>query len=719
MGSPHGAASASADASEISLVKCLSYVAETVSWGTDLERIKDAVRRSHRSQPVSTWAGASQSAAAIGFRLKCVELLWSELLEQAERGPVLALLESGWAILDGTESLQLLEPGEQVPTAVTVAEAKEKLLPPTHSALTEENGDDSAEPVRVGLLQPLTVTEGEQLKGLPPVRRLLALFRPEGKDIRTLIVFAVVVGVLSLATPIAVESIVNSIAFIGFVQPILVLSLVLITCLGLAAFVASLEAYVAEMIQRRVFVRVALDLAWRLPRVTREAHDASYAPEWVNRFFDVITIQKAGSKLILDGIAAILSAAIGLIVLAFYHPLLLAFDVILVASLAVVTFAMGRGAIRTATRESASKYEVADWLEELTRHPTSFKHPGGREIALDHADTLVNRYIDHRKSHFRIVFRQLSSALALQALASTALLGLGGWLVTQQRLSLGELVASWLIVSLVLAAIAKLGRQLEIFYDIAAASDKVGKLLDLDLEEQRGEILPAVAEPMVSSAQSLSYRWESGPSVVTDVDLTITANQPLAIVGPPGSGKTTLLQILHGQRRPTSGRVLADGVDLRSLQLEEWRRAVAYVSPDETITGSIATNVRMRDQSLTLAEVRAALESVELWHDVQKLPQGVETLLTSVGQPLSHTQRLLLVLARAIASRPRLLLIDGILDALRPEHAERIIDKLLSADAPWSVALATQSPRLAGAFSNVLELHGSTAIATKNGEVRS
>ena len=146
---------------------------------------------------------------------------------------------------------------------------------------------------------------------------------------------------------------------------------------------------------------------------------------------------------------------------------------------------------------------------------------------------------------------------------------------------------------------------------------------------------------------------------------------------------------------------------------------MAYVSPDETITGSIATNVRMRDQSLTLVEVRAALESVELWHDVQKLPQGVETLLTSVGQPLSHTQRLLLVLARAIASRPRLLLIDGILDALHPEHAERIIDKLLSADAPWSVALATQSPRLASSFSNVLELRGSTPIATKNGEVRS
>ena len=243
-----------------------------------------------------------------------------------------------------------------------------------------------------------------------------------------ILVFSLVVGVLTLASPIAVEALVNTVAFGQYLQPVIVLALILFTFLAFAAAIRGLIVYVVEIIQRRLFVRVVEDLAYRLPRVQQQALDREYGPELVNRFFDVVTVQKVVATLLLDGIAIVLQTAIGMAVLAFYHPFLLGFNLVLLFSIGFVVFGLGQGAVTTAVRESVSKYAVGAWLQELTRSPTAFKLHGGSQFALDRADQLAIDWLIARRAHFRILMRQILFALGLQAVAATALWGwVAGW----------------------------------------------------------------------------------------------------------------------------------------------------------------------------------------------------------------------------------------------------------------------------------------------------
>ena len=264
--------------------------------------------------------------------------------------------------------------------------------------------------------------------GPPPLARILTLIRPERSDLWAILAFAAAIGGLSLATPIAVQQLVNSIAFGGLVQPVVVLALLLLVVLGLSALMSLIQTFVIELIQQRIFVRVVLDVAERIPRVAIRAFDRQYGPELVNRIFEVVTVQKSLSSLLLEGSAAALQIVVGLLILSFYHPLMLAFSAILIGGIVLVVVVLGRRAVPTAIAESKAKYDVFGWLEELARHPTTFRDAEERDFARSHVDTLATSWVGARRSHFRIVIRQHAGTLALQVAAGAALLALGGLL---------------------------------------------------------------------------------------------------------------------------------------------------------------------------------------------------------------------------------------------------------------------------------------------------
>ena len=680
---------------EGALVLLLTALAEGTERPAAAEALKSAMRGAERaSGGADPWRLLAAACDRLDLRLIQSEQAWEAARALLATGSLLARGPRGWLLIRGSSGgkLQVYRPGEDQDQDLS----EEELLSELGAAPSESR-------LLWGIVQSQApagpISPAEKVS---PGQRVLQLFAPDRRDIRTLVVFSLVVGVLSLATPIAVEALVNTVAFVGLLQPIVVLALVLAACLGFAGVIRALEALVVELIQRRVFVRVATDLAYRLPRVRRDALDRVHGPELVNRFFDVTTVQKVGSKLLLDGITAVLSAAIGLLVLAFYHPLLLAFDVILLASLAGIVFVLGRGSVKTAIKESSAKYAVAAWLEELVRHPLAFHLAGGQELALDHADTLANDYLERRETHYKIVFRQLVSALLLQVVTSTLLLGLGGWLVKIGQLTLGQLVASWLIVSLVLNAVAKLGRQLEGVYDLLAAADKLGVLLDLPLEIESGEEPPRGPGPAALRLEGLRQSWPKGGVTFSGVNLSVEPGQSVAIYGPSGSGKSTLLELIQGQRPCSGGQIEFDGVELRSLRLASLRPLIGLARSREVVSRSVAENVRL-GLNLSLGEVQSALVAVGLWDEVQRLPEGLDEELASYGRPLSGGQADLLALARVFASKPRLLLVDGLLDGLDEEALERVTHAL-TASPDWTLIVATRRLDVARRFSRRVRL---------------
>ncbi len=406
------------------------------------------------------------------------------------------------------------------------------------------------------------------------------------------LVFSVVVGVLALASPVAVEALVNTVAFGRYLQPVIVLAILLFTFLAFAAAMRALITFVVEIFQRRLFIRVVEDLAYRLPRVRQQALDDAHGPELVNRFFDVVTLQKALSAMLLDGISIVLQTVIGMAVLAFYHPFLLGFDVVLLILIAFIIFGLGRGAVATAVQESRAKYSVAAWLEELARHPTAFKLHAGTQFALDRADQLAVNWLDARRNHFRIVMRQILFALGLQAFAATALLGLGGWLVILAELTLGQLVAAELIVMIIVGSFAKLGKHMESFYDLLASVDKLGHLFDLPTESHDKLFHLREGEPASVNIRDVTYKFGTNPAV-QGLSFKLAPGESVGLVGPPGSGKSTLVDLLCGIRHPSSGHVELDGIDLRELRPDSLREHLAVARSVEIFGGSIDENVHL------------------------------------------------------------------------------------------------------------------------------
>jgi putative ABC transport system ATP-binding protein len=532
--------------------------------------------------------------------------------------------------------------------------------------------------------------------GLPPLTRLWRLLRIESRDVWIVLAYAVGIGLLSLATPLTAMALVNAVALTTLQQPLIVLCLILLVSLALAAFLRVLQAIVVEYMQRRIFVRVVADLAYRLPRVRRDAFDRQHGPELVNRFFDVLTVQKASATLLLDGVAVALQTLIGLLLLAAYHHILLGFDLLLIMSLAFIVLGLGRGAVDSAIRESRAKYAVAGWIEEMARHPVAFKLNTGPRFALERADVLARDYLLARERHFAIVLRQWGFALALQAIASTALLGLGGYLVINGQLSLGQLVAAEIIVTLVVASFTKFGKHLESYYDLLAAVDKLGHLVDLPLERDGGVAHRCRDKGAAVGLDDVSFSYEPGrPAVLEDFNLRVAPGERVALLGPNGAGKSTLVDLLFGLRWPTSGRIEIDGADLRDLRLESLREHIAVVKGIEVFEGSVFDNVRMGRDELSLADVQAALRAVGLLDDVLALPEGLGTQLWTGGAPLSLGQAERLMLARAIAGQPRLLVLDEVLDDMDQEVRRDVLPAILGREARWTLLVITHSADVA------------------------
>lgn len=537
-----------------------------------------------------------------------------------------------------------------------------------------------------------------------PLQRLLSLLRAESRDVWVVVIFALVSGLLTMTTPLAVEALVNTVAFGRFLQPVIVLSLMLLAFLIFQAALKAVQTFVVEIIQRRLFARVAADLSFRLPRTRVEALDDKYAPELVNRFFDIVLVQKISAQLLLDGISLVLSIAVGMTVLAFYHPYLLAFDVVLVLAILFMMFVLGYGAVKTSIKESKTKYAMAAWLEDLARCRTTFRYDGAAEFALERSDQLIYDYLTARKKHFRVLMRQIIFMLLLQALASTGLLAIGGWLVISGQLSLGQLVAAELIVAVVVGALAKLGKHIESFYDLMASIDKLGSLFDLPIDRTDGLLTMGSGTGVV--ARDVCYSLPDGREVLNDFSMTIKSGQKVAICGPSGCGKSLLLDILFGLREPASGVVTVNGIDPRDMRPDVLRRHVALARDIEIFEGTIAENVHLERPDISIGDVRSALEIVGLLPTIQQHPLGLDTPLTSAGGPLTTSQLRRLMIARAIAGAPEIVLLDEILDSMSDAGSAQILQRMISAELPWTILLVTNREKLKTMMDHVIQVSG-------------
>lgn len=536
--------------------------------------------------------------------------------------------------------------------------------------------------------------------GHTPWARLAALLRWEAADLRALVALAAAAGVLGLMTPLMVQVVVNTVAFGALRQSLFVTTGLLLASLLAGIALQLVERFLVEKVQRRLMVRFATDLAARLPRLRRDALHGLHPTEIVNRFFDVLTVQKSLAGLLVDGLDSVLQALFGLTLLALYHPALLGYSVLLVALFGATMFVPVRRATSTSVDESKAKHAVAGWLEEVAANPEVLRTPAGRAWANQRADALSHAWLAVRAQHFRIFLGQSGGALVLTALASAGLLALGGSLVIDQQLSLGQLVAAELVVTRLLLTLAKLTDKLESAYDLVAALDKLGHVLEIERIDEAGADVPETAGPAALDLIGVTISAGTAP-----MHLSMPAGAQVALLASGEVLARTLSDVLCGAADPHQGRVHLDHSPLSDRSFAAVRRDVWLLRAPELFSGSVLENLTLGTDRFTAAEAWDALVRARLpHHEALRLDDDPG----ANGADLPDEVRVSLAIARAVLHAPRLIVVDRMLDHLAPAEAVSMLSALR--DPRWTLVLLTRSPALAASLPRAFGLEASSFL---------
>lgn len=547
---------------------------------------------------------------------------------------------------------------------------------------------------------PATEEEGKP----NPLRRLIRLLGTERKEIAYILVYAVLVGVVSLILPVGIQTTIELISGgVVFSSVYVMIGLVLVGVI-VAGALQLVQMSMVEYLQRRVFVKAAFDFAYRMPRLQLEALQGQYPPELVNRFFEVMTVQKGLPKLLIDLSAAAVSILVGLLLISLYHPFFVLFGVVLLTVLTLLFLITGPRGLRSSILESKYKFKVVHWLEELGRSMSTFKLAGNSDLPIQQTDYNVNSYLKNRKGHFQVLMTQFSFIIFFKAAVTGGLLIAGTMLVVNRQITLGQFVASEIVIILILNAVEKIIMNLDVVYDLLTAVDKIGQVTDLSIERTGGLDFPSKPSTGLHvRVGDLSYPREGG--LLKSINFTLEPGSVVCIAGPGASGKSTLCNIISGFYSGFQGAVLLDGYSMRDLDLTHLRERIGRNGRHEDLfEGTLLDNLTVGNRSVTTEFVLRAADQVGLTPELARLPDGLNTHVVSSGHglPASLIQKMLL--ARAIAKQPRLLILDDFGTGLtRPEKLS-LLDSVAGTSRRWTVLMVSNDPLVMASCDRVLVL---------------
>ncbi|PWJ36071.1 peptidase domain-containing ABC transporter [Sediminitomix flava] len=553
-------------------------------------------------------------------------------------------------------------------------------------------------------LDSLVSSDKDLEKSKGPVQRLMALLGAEKKDILYIYFYAIIISIISLVLPVGVQAVIEMVAGGVVFDSIALLITIIIVATLVTGGLQIMQISLVEIIQRRIFVKAALEYTYRLPRMKVESILGEYAPELMNRFFDILNIQKGLPKLLIDLSAAVLQIIFGLVLLSFYHPLFIVFGLILVSVLIALFYYTGPKGLRASLIESKYKYKVVHWLEEIARTLYSFKLAGSAGLSVEKTDTYTSNYLRYRKKLFKVLIGQYSYIVVFKTLVTGGLLTIGTFLVINREINLGQFVASEIVIVLVLGAVEKLILNIDVVYQSLTAVEKIGYVTDIPLERKGGIHMHKETEGMDIKIKDLSYSYPNASrKVLQNINLEIKGKETVCITGYNNSGKATLINIISGLMENYDGLVSFNKISLRDINLNSLRDTIARnVSEDELFDGTILENITMGKAKVKYQDVIWALESVNLLDFVNMQKDGLQTMITSGGQSYSSSIASKLILARCIAERPKLLILNKSFSKINKPERLQLISFLMNKENPWTLLCISNDPLMLSACDRVV-----------------
>lgn len=526
-------------------------------------------------------------------------------------------------------------------------------------------------------------------------QRLMGLLALDKKDILQIFYYAIFAGVVNLSLPLGIQAIINLIQGAQVSTSWIVLVILVTLGVAFAGTLQLMQMRIIENVQQKIFTRSSFEFAYRFPKIRMNELRNYYPPELANRFFDTLTVQKGLSKILIDFPAAFLQIVFGLLLLSFYHPFFIIYGLLLVLLIYVVFKFTAQRGLETSLDESKNKYKVAHWIQEVARSLVSFKLSGKTSHALDKNDTLVADYLDAREGHFKVLVLQFIQMIGFKVLVTAGLLLIGGLLVLNQEMNIGQFVAAEIIIILVISSVEKMILGLETFYDLLTSLEKLGQVVDKKLEPQDGEKPFEKDQGFTVELQDVSYHVpDRDKKIIDDVSLTISPTCTILLQGSSGSGKSTLLRLIAGILEPDNGKVFVNDVALQGMNLNYYRSHLGQSLSEETpFEGTLLNNITFGDANVTREDVYWALEKTGLTQFVKEQPQGLNTVLYPEGRQIPYAISKKIVLARSIVRKPKLLVLKDPLDQFGEAEAVTIMDFLTDPANGWALVIVSENPK--------------------------
>ena len=531
-----------------------------------------------------------------------------------------------------------------------------------------------------------------------PLHRFWLLIKPDKKEIRNVYVYAVFYGLVQLSLPIGIQAIINLIQG-GQISTSWV---ILVSCVIGGVVVTGIlqisQLQITEHLQQKIFARAAFEFAYRIPKIRMEELYKKYAPELMNRFFDIISVQKGLSKILIDFSTASIQTVFGLLLLSMYHPFFIVFSLILVALVYSIFKLTSKRGLETSLKESKSKYYVAYWLEELARASISFKLAGKTDLPLERTNDEVDMYIGARDSHFKVLKQQYILMVLFKVIVAAGLLVVGSLLVMDQQMNIGQFVAAEIIILLIIGSVEKLILSLETMYDVITSLEKIGQVTDLELERETGMNIHQMAlkDGLKVEVSNVDFHYpDQEKNVFKNASLTINDGEKIILYGDGSSGKTTFLYLLSGLYQVKSGTVSFNDLPLANLNPIHIRSLIGNCFSNETLfEGTILENITMGRDNVEFENVQWVVEKLKLTDYIKSLPQGYNTPVLAQGRSISRGKIDKLILARALVGNPKLVLIKDTFNSIKENERQEVFEFLTDKTNPWTLVISTSDEGL-------------------------
>jgi ATP-binding cassette subfamily B protein len=491
------------------------------------------------------------------------------------------------------------------------------------------------------------------------IYRILEILKHEKREIYAIYFYAILAGLVQLSLPLGIQAII-SFVFGGAVSTSVVL------LIGLVVFGAFIYGYfqvsqmkIIEKIEQQLYVRYAFQYAYILPRLDIKATENYYRPELMNRYFDIMILQKGISKLLLDVPTATIQIIAGLLLLTLYHPLFIFFGILVVLVIVLILYLSGNRGVETSLQESKHKYRMAAHLQQVALNAVDYKF-FREDFNLGKTDKNITAYLKSRTNHFKVLLLQYWSLVYLKVFIIAAMLIAGAVLLFGQQLNIGQFIAAEIIIILVINSVEKLIINLEQVYDVITAVEKIGEVTGLPVESEENTLFePGDMQGVHIEANKLSFSYEDkNDSVLKDISFELLPGERLAISGSSGSGKSTLLKLVAGIFKADRGTVLVNGLPVHKYSLLSLRNNTGLMLQSSGLfDGTLMENI-LCGRDIPYSAISRLAEITGLKNFVEKHKDGYDMRIYPGKYDLQDETVNRILLVRALAGKSKLLLID-------------------------------------------------------------